>query len=389
MKRISLIIATLMAVLMFSACNAGTWSADETFETDDEIYMFSAVSAASLLGSGQTALVQPLGMVLAEATEPLVEEEIDEINKYLAMMEKYLASANGLAVTKTESDRPEYEHKLVFTAVDMLGDPVEYVLYYNESATEATLTALLPTAETVTTSETEEEETTETEETEAGETEDTEAPETTESEEDEEEFTEEDEDDEEEYEEDDDEDEFEESESYLSGILLIHSKEYAVTGKQEIEDDETKITITSWIDSDNYVFVESKIEDGERKFYYEVVENGEVVSASELKIEVEDDEMKFELEFVSGATEGKYEFKLETEGDEEILKIEYEINDGTVTESGEIKISINVDETTGETTYSYYIETEDEKSSVIEKDRDDDDEDDDDDDDEDDDEFEG
>ncbi|MFA5274512.1 MAG: hypothetical protein WC339_03415, partial [Candidatus Izemoplasmatales bacterium] len=162
-----------------------------------------------------------------------------------------------------------------------------------------------------------------------------------------------------------------ESEVFLQGILVLEGTEYSVTGKQEIEDDETKIEITSWIDQENYVNVVSKIEDDERKFFYEVVVDNVVESSSKIKIEEEDDEMKFELEFISGAIQGKYEFKQEMEDDAQIIKIEYEVNDGTTTEKGEIKIKVIVDEETGDTTYSYAIESEDEVSKQIEKERDD------------------
>jgi hypothetical protein len=58
-----------------------------------------------------------------------------------------------------------------------------------------------------------------------------------------------------------------------------------------------------------------------RNFSYEVVTNGEVVTSSKLKIEEEDNESKFVLEYVNGQTSGEFEFKREMDDDEDIIKI--------------------------------------------------------------------
>ncbi len=355
-----MIFFAMMAGISIIGCSLSGNNTDDMFATDDEIYMFSAISSASLLEANPVALAQPLAMTLSDAETLLVEDEIDEINKYVQMMEKYLAGANGLSIMKSDSDRPEYQYKLIFSSVDMLGETVEYLLYYNESTTDD-FSTVVTTSEDLTTTESDETETEEMETTETDIDDD-----------------DDDNDDETEFEdEDDDDDAEEESETFISGILVINETEYAVTGKEETEADESKVSITSWIDSENYVFVESKIEDGERKFNYEIVVSGTVQSSSEIKIETEEDEMKFELEFISGTASGKYEFKQETEDETNILKIEYEVTDGTSTESGEITLEVIIDEITNDTSYAYHIETDDDESSTVEQERDDDEDDDD------------
>ena len=356
MKRIVMIVALAIGAISLMGCNSMSFGNQDVFESNEEIVAFSAISSASLLELNQKATPQSLSMLLSDEPRLIVEDQIDDINKYVNMMEKYVSSANGLAVSDTVSDRSEYEFKVIFSSVNLLGEPVEYFLYYNESTVSLNETDVQATDMEITTTEPDEidalDDITETDEEES----EIEEPTTTEQDEDEDENNQEDQD---------------ESEVFLQGILVLEGTEYSVTGKQEIEDDETKIEITSWIDQENYVNVVSKIEDDERKFFYEVVVDNVVESSSKIKIEEEDDEMKFELEFISGAIQGKYEFKQEMEDDAQIIKIEYEVNDGTTTEKGEIKIKVIVDEETGDTTYSYAIESEDEVSKQIEKERDD------------------
>src|SRR3989339_693186 len=159
---------------------------------------------------------------------------------------------------------------------------------------------------------------------------------------------------------------------------------YQITGKHEIEDDEEKIEFTSMLNETDFVEVTYKIEDEEVKFEYVVYQNGQVVNESQIKIENEDDELKIEFSFVDGANSGEYEFKLETEDGEDILKIEfYTMIDGVESE-GEAKVKVMIDEVTGETYYTVVVKGSDDDEEHEESfDRDmDDDEDDEDDEDE-------
>ena len=175
-----------------------------------------------------------------------------------------------------------------------------------------------------------------------------------------------------------------ESEFAIAGILIHGDVTYQITGKHEIEDDEEKIEFTSMLNETDFVEVTYKIEDEEVKFEYVVYQNGQVVNESQIKIENEDDELKIEFSFVDGANSGEYEFKLETEDGEDILKIEfYTMIDGVESE-GEAKVKVMIDEVTGETYYTVVVKGSDDDEEHEESfDRDmDDDEDDEDDEDE-------
>jgi hypothetical protein len=326
MKKIALIVTTLMITLGIFACN--TSSTNTVFEENSDIYAFSAISSVDLLSTSQVQTTgKALSILLADNVEPIVSDQLDELNKYLNMMEKFLGDGNRFSFVEEISDHVEYTHKIVFSSVDIAGESVVYIFYFNEALLdEVSETSMTDLSDT-----------------------------TIEPDEDEEDEK--------------DEDEFENQETSISGLLVIGTKEYAVSGKKEIEENEQKIEIRSEIDELNFVEVISKVEGGERKFQYTVSVDG-IVTQTEVKIEQEDNEQKIELKFLAGEAKGEYTFKQETEDGETILKIEYKIENDGVFEEGEIKVLVVVDPVTGETTYNYYIKSDDGKEAEVEKDRD-------------------
>ena len=344
MKKLVIALLAIVGLFALSACNT-QGNINELLASNQEIYAFSAISSTSLLSQDSTA--QPLTMKLNDTEDTLIEQEIKDINQYLNMMEQFLGDNGGFSIETQVSDKVEYANKIVFTSVDLLGNPIVHTLYYNEEVL-----------------------------TEENEVDDLSVYTTEDSED---EFEDEEEN---EIEDDEDEDEFEDQETKITGILIMNDVEYAISGKKEIEDDETKIEIISSIDDNNYVKVVSKVEDDERKYNYEVVTDGVVVTSSKIKIEEEDNETKFVLEYVDGELSGKFEFKREFDDDQDIIKIKYEINNGTETETGEAKIIVITDPLTGNTTYQYQVKTDDDVEVEIEEEREDDEDDDEEDDDE-------
>ncbi len=327
MKKLLLALTLTISLMVMTGCASFTGGVKPlNFETKDQVYAFGAISTTNLLQqetAGLASLAATTGATpsaLGEGEDLLVEGEVEDLNKYLNMMEKFLGTNNGFSIETVVSDLPEYETKIVFTANDILGNDVIYALYLNE-------TVVLTDTE-----------------------------------------TEVDEDDEVDEENDEDLEDLE-TESILNGLLVAGGVNYTIEGSKEVEEDEVKITVISQVDSMNYVKVVYKTEEDETKFSYEVVANGAVTNKTEVKLEVEDDETKTELKFLEGEAQGEYTFKMETEDGKQIIKVEYHINDGTTEESGEAKIDIIVDPITGETTYAYHISTDDNEESEVEVDR--------------------
>ncbi|MFA5697376.1 MAG: hypothetical protein WC088_02375 [Candidatus Izemoplasmatales bacterium] len=336
MKKLLLGLFVLTLGITLTACNSA--SAD-VFTDADDVYAFQAVSATELLAGAQESIVltaMPLSMndftspemtLLEETTtleneEPIGTEEVDVLDQYLSMMERFLGDDNGLAVTAVESDLPEYAIKIVYTSRNLLGENVVYTLYYNEVLYEEIEE---PVDETEN-----EEETTTTEPLGYGD-------QTREC-------------------------EFEDNADgdivyLLYGILIVGDTTYNLEGKKVIEGTEEIMLLRSYIDHDNYVKVSYKIdsEDSEQKFFYEVVTDGIIISRSKVKVETEDNEIKTRLEFIDGDVSGKYVFTQEVEGNITYIKIKYEIENGDVTESGMIHITATYDELTEVTTYDYNV----------------------------------
>ncbi|XMB72638.1 hypothetical protein RJI07_01725 [Mycoplasmatota bacterium WC30] len=365
-----LLISLFILGLSFTLIACNTASEEEViFETNDQVFTLEALSAASLLDYSNVATLSfvPLAEVTTGVTteeeEILVDEEIDEIDKYLEMIENFLGDNEGLGITALESDRDEWEYKVAFSTVDMLGNEIEYVMYYTETLWVSETDDTVTTTEVVTTEEVTTEGTTTAPETTVPTTTEpattvpeTTAPETTEettglafkstSNEGEKNF----------YFEDDDDNEVAYS---LTGLIISNGLEYMVEGKKVIEENGDEcLRLRSFIDQDNFVKVSYKIdgEDSTRKFFFEVVEAGEVVSMSKVKVMEEESKLKVFLDMEQNGDAAKYVFKIIEEDGETIIHIKYDIeySDGSE-ESGNIHIFATVDPETEEIIYTYKI----------------------------------
>ena len=305
MKKIILGISVFLLTVTLAACTGVGTLGSFTFSSDQEVFSFAAVSTSSLLSDSQ---IEPLSSshATAKMSSSVTIQTLEEIQPYLEMFEKLLTQNNGLSVTESVSENPLYETKMEFVVSDLFGDPITYVMYYNETLVT---------------------------------------------------------------DDEDDEQEIDEIKYTLEGLLLVGATEYQITGKKEIEDGEEKLTFKSQIDENNYVESKYKTEDDETKFYITVVENGVIVSESRIKIEMEDDETKFVLEYNAGLDESKYSFKLETEDGINVLKIKYEITTDGITEEGKMKVQVIIDEVTLETSYLIFVEPDDEEAFEHEEDR--------------------
>ena len=326
MRKIFTIFTIITLITMVSACSAYTNNQSLSFDTNEDVISFQALTASSLIANENLSLSngglsgQLLSNEQNEGDDPIIdpteEPTIDQIEPYIELIEQLLGSNHGLSVTTETSDLEAYETKMTFQTSTLNEGSASYTIYYNMTLKD---------------------------------------------------------------EEDD------ESEYVLDGIMLLNDVEYTVSGKREVEDDEEKIEFIAKLDEFNYVESEYKVEEDENKFDIQVVSNGILVSHTNIKIE-EDDETKIELEFIDGLNSGTYEFKYELEDGENILKIEYETMIDGVESRGQIKVLIMVDEVTGETYYQVYVQPEDDEAyeDHIDRDIDDEENDDDEEDDEDD-----
>ena len=330
MKKLLFGISVLLLTITLAACTGTSYAAAFDFETDQEVFGFAAISTSSIL---ENSSVQPLSQEsgMTQLDTKMNSMTLEEIQPYLEMFEELLTQNQGLTVVETVSEDPLYTTKVEFTVSNLLGAPVVYTMYYNQTLENDDAVIEEPVVDEPVVDEPV------VNETEVDETDDL-----------------------------DDEDELE---YIIEGILFIDGAEYQVYGKKEMEDGEEKLTFKSMIDENNYVESKYKTEDGETKFYITVVQNGILVSESKIKIESEDNETKIVLEYNAGLNESKYSFKLENEDGVNLLMIKYEVlNDGTL-ETGKIKVEVIVDELTGVTSYQLFVEPDNDDAFEHEEDR--------------------
>lgn len=279
-KALICLIVTLSLLVGLLACtgikgpdNGGTGT--PALAEKKDVYAFSALTSVKMLSMSTPAASFGVSMYDASAektiseesksemeAESAIEQNMDEINRYLNLFESLLAESPIQSVEEA-SDREGYETRLTITVSDLDGATSEYVMYYNET--------VFPPDE-------------------------------------------------------DDDDDEREIESELEGIMILDGCEYAVEGKRELEEDEAEVTFLARIDRNHYIKVKQEIEPDEQKFVYERIENGRCVSKSEIKIEQESDETEIELEFLEGETRGVYRFDRETENGKTEIKILADVN---------------------------------------------------------------
>ena len=315
MKKILFGISVLLLTVTLAACTGSQLAAAFDFQTDQEVFGFAAITTSSIL---ENSSVQPLSQSngVTQLDTKMNSMTLEEIQPYLEMFEELLTQNQGLTVVETVSEDPLYTTKVEFTVSNLLGEPVIYTMFYNQTLKNDE--AIIDESEDDVSDDVETED---------------------------------------------------EIEYIIEGVLFIDGIEYQVYGKKEMEDGEEKLSFKSMIDENNYVESKYKMEDGETKFYITVVQNGILVSESKIKIELEDNETKIVLEYNAGLNESKYSFKLENENGTNLLMIKYEVlSDGTL-ETGKIKVEVVVDELTGVTSYQLYVEPDNDDAFEHEEER--------------------
>lgn len=362
-----------------------------SFESDDDVISFGVLSTASVfsnsgytkLSANKTASVRKLN-----TTEETEELDMDLINEYYQMFSS-IVNSNPITITAEESDREEYENKLVYTIKDLAGNETSYTIYFN--------LVLIEELEEV-----EKDEFDNFDDFEGhdkfdkmhdhlkehfghGKWSQDELPEgfvpEDESVELPEGFVPEDENGEQpEIEEPSDEDgesvdlqrrnkghggkghyhkfdQDEDVEYAIEGVAVVNDVEYEIVGSKEQDSEnaeEFELELMIKFDEQNFVILEQEVEEGKEEYQYTVVENGK--NKYEFELELGQEKLELEIEVLEETEEGKaekvkYSFKRKTINDTEFVVIK-RITKG---EGIEILVKASVDEETGEITYEYKL----------------------------------
>ncbi|MDD3123189.1 MAG: hypothetical protein PHC62_06750 [Candidatus Izemoplasmatales bacterium] len=122
------------------------------FQSESQLIAYQAVSAASLLSEIEAVPLSYEAVPLAYDATPyaldttsVIEDEINIINQYLNMMEIVLGDTSSMITTNVESDDLAYEYEIIYRNVDLVGNLIEFKLYYNliDTGTETLLSGVL------------------------------------------------------------------------------------------------------------------------------------------------------------------------------------------------------------------------------------------------------
>ncbi len=314
MKKLVLFVLAMSLGFMFISCDQ---QEDNVIETNEQLFTLQALSSTSLLDYNQATVVETNYLPLANKGEaqPRITQEVEDIDYYVEMMEVFLGDDN-LEVVQEESDREEYSFKTTYSSINLLGETVSYVLYYNEFEFEE-----VPETEMNTNSENTEGNARR-------------------------EFHFNDEDD-------------HLAVQGIEGILIYGETTYNIEGKKIINDQVEIFRLRSFVDSDNYVVVNYMTDvedDGKEKFFFKLVEDGTIVRESKVMIFTRDNHVHARLEMTEDGNYGRYLFNIRTEDNTQYININYEVRYlDEVTEKGNIKLVAETDVETGDVIYTFRV----------------------------------
>lgn len=327
MKKLVLGLFVMLLGMGLFACGE-TGEETMVFENDDQVFTLEALSAANLLNYSEVEMLSyvPLAETTEVITDEIMDEEVDELDQYMEMMDLFLGENNALSISVLTSDREDYDYKISFTTVDTLANEIVYFLYYNETTfeIEPSTTEPITTTETVT----EDQQTTQPLSAQLHQ-----------------------------YNFQDNDDDL--VVYLIEGLIVQGDLEYNVEGKRVVKEDGAEVfRLRSFIDTENYVRVDYQMDatDGNKKFFYKIVEDGVTISESRIHVVSNNGALNVHLDFEDASSKAKYQFTIIEEEEVTLIHIKYDItSEDGVRETGNIHVEATVDPDTGTLVYTYKV----------------------------------
>ena len=289
---LSLIIA--MSMMLVACGNYGIET--NALSSPNDVYAMGAVSSVRLLGSTMSANAVRTFSAVSAATqarasgvmsassadnsEQEVKEQSERFNEYFTALDSFLGDDIVSTITEANTDEQyEYNTKMTVKGKDFSGETVIYTMYYTETLVKTDF---------------------------------------------------------------DDEKEETESEYQLVGLMVIDGVNYHLEGERTEEtekgESETELKIRAYADiSDKTSYIQMEQEhslendEAETEYVYSIYANGKLLEETAIEFETKNKnkkvETKYELEFRSGASKGKYVVEREVKGDRSAIKVKYDIDD--------------------------------------------------------------
>ncbi|MFA7076654.1 MAG: hypothetical protein WC152_08345 [Candidatus Izemoplasmatales bacterium] len=314
-KFITIVLALAMGVVLLGCSQTN----DVAIESDEELFTLQAISSTSLLSYNELNIQETAFSPLSEVTtenetieEPVITEEVENIDYYVEMMELFLGDEN-LTVTSLDSDNELYQFMTTYQVVNLNGEDVTYTFYYNEYIVDEN-------QELIQNENTQNDEQKQSKKFH---------------------FTDED----------------DNSVALgIEGILTFGDITYNIEGKKILNSQQEIYRLRSFIDEDNYVMVNYQNDTTDRekeKFFFKLVEDGVVVNESKVMIFSQANRLHLKLEFTEGENYSNYIFNINTDGDTKYIHIVYKIKNGEDVEEGVVKLTAEIDAESGEVIYTY------------------------------------
>lgn len=311
MKKLLLVAVAIFAVFTVIGCDQLNVI---DIESEEEVFTLQALSSTTLLNFNEVSAEEMAYSPLAneDPESPIITEEVENIDYYVEMIEVFLSDDN-LNVVNEESDNEDYMFKTVYNTININGEAVSYVFYYNEfdfSEDQEPLTSTY--------------------------SESTEGMQNRS-------FHFQDEDD-------------NLVAKGIEGILIYGDATYNIEGKKIVNNRQEIFRLRSFIDEENYVMVNYQKDITDRnkeKFFFKQVEEGVVVKESKVMMFSKDNRTHVKLEFVEGDLTSSYIFNIREEENTKYIHIVYEIDNGETVEEGVVRLTAETDPITGEVVYSY------------------------------------
>ena len=101
--------------------------------SQEEVYAYSAASAASLVGNLGVSQTNGGTSYLSDVTINDQSKYIDIINDYISLAANMLDTNGGFTITEKVSDNGDFEYKMEIQCNGVFGESSEYTMYYNKT----------------------------------------------------------------------------------------------------------------------------------------------------------------------------------------------------------------------------------------------------------------
>ena len=311
MKKLLIVAVAIFAVFTVVGCDQLNVI---EIENEEEVFNLQALSSTTLLSFNEESVADLAYSPVAnpETQGPIITEEVENIDYFVEMIEVFLSNDN-LDITNEESDNEDYDYKTIYNTININGESVSYIFYYNEFDFTTDQEPLTSTY-----------------------SESTEGMQARS-------FHFQDEDD-------------NLVVKGLEGILIYGDVTYNIEGKKVVNNRQEIFRLRSFIDEENYVMVNYQKDITDRnkeKFFFKEVVDNVIVKESKVMIFTKDNRTHVKLDFVDGNLSSSYIFNIRTEENVQFIHIVYEIDNGETVEEGVVRLTAETNPETGEVVYSY------------------------------------